>query len=75
MAAISDPKHVAAMLVGQMDPHGSHGDDPGGQPGNDHGDGQLDPGEEAAGEEMMQALQANDVASFVSALKSFLQLV
>lgn len=64
---VSDPKQVAAMLVGEMG-HGEPSQDP-------HGDGQLDPGEEAAGEEMMQALQANDVQSFVSALKSFLQLV
>lgn len=64
---VSDPKHVASMLVGELSPHGGSAE------GGD--DGQLDPGEEAAGEEMMQALQNNDVASFVSALKSFLQLV
>lgn len=64
---VSDPKHVASMLVGELSPHGESAEE--------GDDGQLDPGEEAAGEEMMQALQNNDVASFVSALKSFLQLV
>lgn len=72
---VSDPKQVAAMLVGEMDPHGGPdhgGDDAHGDPDHDKG---LDPGEEAAGEEMMHALQANDVGAFVTALKSFLQLV
>lgn len=65
---VSDPKHVAAMLVGEM-----HPDD---APGGDHKDGseESDPGEEQAAEEMMSAMQAQDPQALASAMKSFIQI-
>ncbi len=66
--AVSDPKHVAAMLVGQMSPHGGAGDEPGEQ------SEETDPGEEAAAEDMMAALDAKDPHAFASAMKSFMQI-
>lgn len=68
---VSDPKHVAAMLVGEMDPHGSHAE--GGSEDSAEG-GETDEGESAAADEVMQAMQSNDPKAFASALKAFIQI-
>jgi hypothetical protein len=64
---VSDPKHVAAMLVGEMHPEdGPEAELPDGEDG--------DPGEEQAAEEMMAAFQAQDPKALSDAMKSFVQI-
>ncbi len=66
---VSDPKHVAAMLVGEMHPK----DAPGGEDMGAASD-EADPGEEAAAEEMLSAFQSNDPKALASAMKSFVEI-
>lgn len=68
-APVSDPKHVAAMLVGEM-----HPDDHGGPAAEGQEGAEPDEGEAAAADEVMSAMQSNDPKAFASALKAFIQI-